>query len=430
MPRLLLAATSAAWLLGSLSPWLLLAHQGALLLVLLAVPTGRIEGVARWVGALSVPIALGMLAQPVVGLILCLVGSGALRRGRTPDRLGVAAAGLLVGGALLGAWSVSRSGGSFDPDVAVLVYEAAVVAAAAALVLGSRAAWNRQRDLMDRLVMRSGQTGVLGLAEVLAEMLRAPGLEIGGTALELRHPALDSWDDATREGVQAAVRLVAQSDERRAALDQQVTALRTAQRRMVFAQDEQRELTARRLRDEVVAPLRTAAIALADEATPSDDVAASSLGVALDQIRAAADDVEEIVHGAVPVGLGTGGLADAVRAMAARSPVAVELHVDGPVSARRVRRVHEGECVIDPTIVARLLSRRRRDSPLERLTEREHEILGLMAEGRSNAGIAVRLHVSERTVEAACAQVFRKLDLDPDRDSNRRVLAVLSLLRA
>ena len=52
-----------------------------------------------------------------------------------------------------------------------------------------------------------------------------------------------------------------------------------------------------------------------------------------------------------------------------------------------------------------------------------------MAEGRSNAGIAHRLQVSERTVEAACAQVFRKLDLEPDRDSNRRVLAVLSLLR-
>ena len=181
LPRLLLAVASGAWLLGSLSPWLLLAHQGALVLVLLAVPTGRIEGMARWVGVLSVPIALGMLAQPVVGVILSLVGAGALRRGRTPDRLGAAAAGLLVGGALLGAWSVSRSGGSFDPDVAVLVYEAAVVAAAAALVLGSRAAWNRQRDLMDRLVLRSGQTGVLGLAEVLAEMLRAPGLEIGGT---------------------------------------------------------------------------------------------------------------------------------------------------------------------------------------------------------------------------------------------------------
>lgn len=94
-----------------------------------------------------------------------------------------------------------------------------------------------------------------------------------------------------------------------------------------------------------------------------------------------------------------------------------------------LRRVSEGECVIDPTIVAKLLARRRVGSPLERLTDREHEVLGLMAEGRSNAGIASRLGLSERTIEATCAQVFRKLDLEPSPDLNRRVLAVLALLR-
>ena len=94
-----------------------------------------------------------------------------------------------------------------------------------------------------------------------------------------------------------------------------------------------------------------------------------------------------------------------------------------------LRRVTEGECVIDPTIVSKLMRRRRADSPLERLTPREREVLALMAEGRSNAGIAHQLDISERTVEAACAQVFQKLDLEPDRDANRRVLAVLALLR-
>jgi DNA-binding NarL/FixJ family response regulator len=94
-----------------------------------------------------------------------------------------------------------------------------------------------------------------------------------------------------------------------------------------------------------------------------------------------------------------------------------------------LQRVSEGECVLDPTIVQRLLSRRRPASPIARLTEREHEILGLVAQGRSNAGIAKVLGISERTVEAACAQVFRKLDLDPSPDLNRRVLAVLTLLR-
>jgi len=95
-----------------------------------------------------------------------------------------------------------------------------------------------------------------------------------------------------------------------------------------------------------------------------------------------------------------------------------------------LRRVSEGECVLDPTIVARLLQRRRPDSPLTQLTSREREILALMAEGRSNLAIATELSISERTVEAGCAQVFRKLNLEPSPDLNRRVLAVLTLLRA
>jgi len=93
-----------------------------------------------------------------------------------------------------------------------------------------------------------------------------------------------------------------------------------------------------------------------------------------------------------------------------------------------LRRVVDGECVIDPTIVKQLMQRRRIQSPLERLTVREQEILALMAEGRSNAGIAQRLGISERTVEAASAQVFQKLDLEASPDLNRRVLAVLTML--
>jgi DNA-binding NarL/FixJ family response regulator len=95
-----------------------------------------------------------------------------------------------------------------------------------------------------------------------------------------------------------------------------------------------------------------------------------------------------------------------------------------------LRRVTEDECVIDPTIVSQLMRRRRPNSPLTRLTAREREILALIAEGRSNAGVARQLGISQRTVEAACAQVFQKLDLEPSPDLNRRVLAVLTLLRS
>jgi DNA-binding NarL/FixJ family response regulator len=95
-----------------------------------------------------------------------------------------------------------------------------------------------------------------------------------------------------------------------------------------------------------------------------------------------------------------------------------------------LRRLTEGECVVDPTIVARLLRRRRPDSPLERLTDREREVLGLMAEGLSNAAIAGRLKLSERTVEAVSGQVFDKLGLEPSPGLNRRVMAVLTLVRS
>jgi DNA-binding NarL/FixJ family response regulator len=94
-----------------------------------------------------------------------------------------------------------------------------------------------------------------------------------------------------------------------------------------------------------------------------------------------------------------------------------------------LRRIAEGETVIDPTIVSRLLGRRRREDPLEQLTEREREVLGLIAEGMSNKAVSARLFVTERTVEAHVTQIFQKLGLSESPDQHRRVLAVLAFLR-
>ena len=91
-------------------------------------------------------------------------------------------------------------------------------------------------------------------------------------------------------------------------------------------------------------------------------------------------------------------------------------------------RVDAGECVVDPAIVERLMAAKER-SPLAELAPRERQALALIAEGRSNAAVATRLGIAERSVEALCASLFRKLDLEPDPDVNRRVLAVLTLLR-
>lgn len=104
--------------------------------------------------------------------------------------------------------------------------------------------------------------------------------------------------------------------------------------------------------------------------------------------------------------------------------------LDIAVVVDALRRIVDGETVIDPTIVSRLVGRRRREDPLARLTEREREVLGLIAEGMSNKAIAGRLYVTERTVEAHVTQIFQKLRLPESADRHRRVLAVLAFLRA
>jgi serine/threonine-protein kinase len=103
---------------------------------------------------------------------------------------------------------------------------------------------------------------------------------------------------------------------------------------------------------------------------------------------------------------------------------------DGAVLVDALKRVVEGETVVDPTIVTRLLGRRRPRDPLESLTSREREVLSLVAEGLSNRGIAERLTVTERTVEAHITSVFLKLDFDGSPNSHRRVLAALTFLRS
>jgi serine/threonine-protein kinase len=94
-----------------------------------------------------------------------------------------------------------------------------------------------------------------------------------------------------------------------------------------------------------------------------------------------------------------------------------------------LQRITEGECVLDPTIVSRLLARRRAPTPVDQLTGREREVLALMGEGRSNQGISQVLQLSLKTVEAHISHIFVKLGLPDTAADHRRVLAVLAALR-
>jgi DNA-binding NarL/FixJ family response regulator len=103
---------------------------------------------------------------------------------------------------------------------------------------------------------------------------------------------------------------------------------------------------------------------------------------------------------------------------------------DVKVFVEAVRRVAGGGTALDPDVVAQLLTRHAREEPLQQLTPREREVLGLMAEGRSNAAIAAKLFVTEKAISKHTNSIFGKLGLPPSEDDNRRVLAVLAYLGA
>ena len=103
---------------------------------------------------------------------------------------------------------------------------------------------------------------------------------------------------------------------------------------------------------------------------------------------------------------------------------------DAAELADALTRVASGGSAIDTEVVARLLGRRRKHDRIADLSAREREVLGLMAEGRSNAGICQRLFVTPSTVEAHIRSIFSKLELDDAPDDNRRVLSVLAFLQS
>ena len=150
---------------------------------------------------------------------------------------------------------------------------------------------------------------------------------------------------------------------------------------------------------------------------------------ARDETRRALAEMRDLVRGIAPSVLADRGLEAAIGSIAAR---ALKDRVAEPAEfVRACERVAAGGTALDPEVVAQLMVRGRRDEgPISRLTPRERETLALMAEGRSNRGIAEALVVTEGAVEKHVTSILGKLDLPNAPGDHRRVLAVLALLRA
>ena len=213
--------------------------------------------------------------------------------------------------------------------------------------------------------------------------------------------------------------------------------------RVVIADDEMlmREGTSRLLQDagvEVVAAVDDASKLLREIATQRPDVA-------IVDIKMPPTHTDEGLVAAEEIGRSFPEVAVLVLSQYLESVYAMRLlesHPEGrgyllkervsdiAVVEDALRRLTEGECVLDPSIVARLVGRRRAHSPIDDLTERERAVLTFVAEGRSNRGVAEALFLSQKTVEAHVGRIFTKLGLEDAPDSHRRVLAVLAFLRA
>jgi DNA-binding CsgD family transcriptional regulator len=211
---------------------------------------------------------------------------------------------------------------------------------------------------------------------------------------------------------------------RRAAMAERIETLETTRAGAVVAQDTELRRIERDLHDGAQARLVALGMSfgMAEQKLAEDPERAGEL---LAEARIGAEhalrELRDLARGIHPPVLadGRGGVGYLLKDRV--------LHVADFLEA--VHRVAAGGTALDPDVVAQLFSRRRQDGPLERLTPREHEVLALMAEGRSNAGIAESLVLTVGAVEKHVQSILSKLDLPQSAGDHRRVLAVLAYLQ-
>jgi len=352
--RALIALVGTVWLLGSIVPAAAVAHQGALILALVAFPTGRPRGADGWAAtAAVVPVTLGLAPQQLVALVFAGVAIRSVARRPSAWVYPAGAAGG-VALTLAIAW-LARS--VFDPVAAVVGYDLVLLLVAVGFPFAMRLV-DDQGNLRQRLLRPDALRGLDGLGSVLAEALHDPAIRVyrwdaasqrlvdgagqrvapdparplitirdGSTivgAVAHRSRALD--DERTAVAVADALRPALVNLEGQHELAFQLAELEAARARLLATVDRERAAVAARLRDAVIAPVGEAAASLRELRTPpSAGEVANALTIALGELDGANDELMQLVEGLGPAGLGDGGLARALRDLAARSPFEVEV---------------------------------------------------------------------------------------------------------
>lgn len=360
--RVLVAFVGLAWLAGSVIGAALLVHQGALLMALLTFPRGRLHGAEAWIALLiTVPVAVALVPQGLVALLFAAVAIRALlRRGSLPAAYPfTAAAGvsLVLGGSWL-ARSVDPFG--YDPVVALVAYAVVLLLVAVGFPVAMRAIEDRS-SLRQRVLQEEGLTGLVGLEAVLAEVLGDGSVRVyrwdeatdryadaagpvasptpptrwlpvmdGSTPLgALAHRSASLDDERTAAAVGDALRLALLNLRGQEELQRQLAELEAARLRLLAAADLERAAMAEQLRGGVVERIDEAASALREaRLLPPAGDAADAVAVALGELEGVGAELERLVDGLGPVGLGDGGLPHVLRKVGARSRVAAEVHAE------------------------------------------------------------------------------------------------------
>lgn len=359
LPRALLSATGLAWLVASLEPTAQRLHQGLLLVALLTLASGRLRGAGdKAVAVAAGAVALLLVPQLVVVVLFAAVTARAMSQARgDPAQWYTGAAAAAVATVLGSAWLLAwRTPESFRPEVALVAYEVLLLMVAVGAPAAVAASRLYRTRLADRVLASGPPAGLDGLAQVLRSVLHDPSLavrrpgEVTSTLakppwrLDVRdgrmllavveHRVSALGDPLAAEAAASAVRLVALNDLRHDELRAELARLTAARSRIVTTRDRQRTDIAGRLRSDVVLPLRGATEDLSAVAGSLPDADSTAvLDVVIGELRATMRDVLDLVDGVPPVELGEGRLVAAVTDLARRTPMRVEVLVEGDVRA-------------------------------------------------------------------------------------------------